>query len=153
MDLIELVLAEHDRQRRGFALTGRSPGARAPDGTVQAIWGGLAVLLDTHAEAEELIFYPRLLDFGKDGEKETKDAVGDHNDIRDAVRAADTYRAATKAWWSCIAEARVANSDHMGEEERGAVGGFPAPRPTGAPPPTRTRVRCPSGVAGLRTPG
>jgi hypothetical protein len=124
VDLIELVLAEHDRQRRGFAVLDEAQAANAPNETLEAIWEKLAVLLDAHAGAEERIFYPRLLDVGDDGENETKDAIGDHNDIRDAVRAAGTHRVGTKVWWSCVADARVANSDHMGEEERGALADF-----------------------------
>ena len=124
MDIIELILADHDRQRRGFALLDEAQGADADNEIVQAIWDGLAVLLDAHADAEEALFYPRLLDIGKEGDEETEDAIGDHNDIRDAVRAAGTHRVGSKVWWSCVADARVANSDHMGEEERGALADF-----------------------------
>ncbi|PZS16998.1 MAG: cation-binding protein [Acidimicrobiales bacterium] len=121
MDITELILVDHDRQRRGFALSDEAQGAKADNETVQAIWDGLAVLLDAHADAEEKFFYPRLLDLGKEGDDETEDAIGDHNDIRDAVRAAGTHRAGSQVWWSCVADARTANSDHMGEEERGAL--------------------------------
>jgi hypothetical protein len=45
----------------------------------------LAILLEAHADAEEKLFSPRLLDVGKEGDEETDDAISDHNDIRDAV--------------------------------------------------------------------
>jgi len=124
MDITELILIDHDRQRRGFALLDEAQGAKADNEAVQAIWDGLAVLLDAHADAEEKLFYPRLLEFGKEGGEETEDAVSDHNDIRDAVRAAGTHRVGSQVWWSCVANARTANSDHMGEEERGALADF-----------------------------
>ncbi len=124
MDITELILADHDRQRRSFALLDEAQAAKADDKTIEKIWDGLAILLDAHADAEEKFFYPRLLDIGKEGDEETDDAIGDHNDIRDAVRAAGRHQVASKAWWSSVADARTANSDHMGEEERGALADF-----------------------------
>ncbi|MGH9073845.1 MAG: hemerythrin domain-containing protein [Acidimicrobiales bacterium] len=124
MDITELILADHHRQRRGFALLDEARAADVGNNVIGEIWGGLANALEAHADAEEELFYPRLLKLGKDGEEETDDAIGDHNDIRDAVRAASTHRVGSPAWWSSVAAARTANSDHMGEEERGALADF-----------------------------
>lgn len=124
MDITELILVDHDRQRRGFALLDEAQAAKADNETIEAIWDGLAVLLDAHADAEEKLFYPRLLDVGKEGNEETDDAISDHNDIRDAVKAAGTHPVGSRPWWASIANARTANSDHMGEEERGALADF-----------------------------
>ncbi len=77
-----------------------------------------------HADAEEALFYPRLLGVGDEAEDETDDAISDHNDIRDAIGRADDEKPGTEGWWSALADARVANSDHMGEEERGALADF-----------------------------
>lgn len=49
---------------------------------------------------------------------ETLDAIGDHNDIRDGVRAANAAAVGTDDWWAGVGSARVANDDHMAEEER-----------------------------------
>ncbi|PZS18181.1 MAG: cation-binding protein [Acidimicrobiales bacterium] len=124
MDITELILVDHDRQRRGFALLDEAQAAKAGNETIGKIWNGLAILLDAHADAEEKFFYPRLLDIGQEGDEETDDAIGDHNDIRDAVRAAGNHPVGSKVWWSSVADARTANSDHMGEEERGALADF-----------------------------
>ncbi len=124
MDITELILVDHDRQRRGFALLDEAQGAKVDNKTIASIWHGLAILLEAHADAEEKLFYPRLLDLGAEGHEETDDAIGDHNDIRDAVRAASTHLVGSRPWWASVADARVANSDHMGEEERGALADF-----------------------------
>ena len=42
--------------------------------------------LEVHAAAEEILFYPRLLKDDPDAADDTKDAIRDHNDIRDGIR-------------------------------------------------------------------
>lgn len=124
VDITELILVDHDRQRRGFALLDEAQAAGADSRVLGAIWDGLAILLEVHADAEEKLFYPRLLDVGREGAEETEDAISDHNDIRDAVRAVGNHRVGTGPWWGSVGDARTANSDHMGEEERGALADF-----------------------------
>lgn len=55
---------------------------------------------------------------------ETKDAVGDHNDIRDAVARAGECTVGTEDWWSAVVDARLTNSDHLAEEEREDLADF-----------------------------
>ena len=55
---------------------------------------------------------------------ETKDAIHDHNQIRDAFRSAGQHPVGSKQWWQWVLGAREANSDHMGEEEREALADF-----------------------------
>src|SRR6202011_493287 len=75
-------------------------------------------------------FYPALLRLGKgpDGkssaEDETKDAIHDHNEIRDAVEAVRAHAVGTNSWYEAIAAANKANSDHMAEEEREGLTDF-----------------------------
>ena len=127
MDVTELILRDHDEQRRMFALLdelGEEPARLAP------VWARLAVLLEVHADAEERLFYPRLLRAGQgeggadSPEEETEDAVRDHNEIRDAIRGAARHPAGSAGWWECVTAARRANDDHMGEEEREALADF-----------------------------
>ena len=54
------------------------------------MWTRLSAMLEVHAQAEELYFYPELLKLGErrhedEEAEETKDAIGDHNDIRDGI--------------------------------------------------------------------
>ncbi len=128
MDITELILFQHHEQRRTFALLDEIP--RDDVAALTAIWGRLEVLLEVHAEAEERFFYPRLLELGRgaadaDGvSEEVEDAVKDHNEIRDAVRQVAGHEAGSDAWWQAVIDARVANSDHMAEEERQDLADF-----------------------------
>ncbi|GAB3698996.1 hemerythrin domain-containing protein [Mariniluteicoccus flavus] len=124
MDITEIILDQHDQQRRLFAQIEEWP----KDDTegLAALWKRLAIFLETHAEGEERYFYPHLLKKGKgaadadDGtvEGEVEDAIDDHNDIRDAVKRANAAKTGSDEWWKAVTDADVANSNHMGEEER-----------------------------------
>lgn len=128
MDITELILHQHHEQRRAFALLGEVP--RDDAVTLGAIWSRLAVALEVHAEAEEKFLYPRLLKVGVGGgdadsaEEETEDAIGDHNEIRDAISETNRHQPGSDAWWKGALEANVANSDHMAEEERQVLPDF-----------------------------
>ncbi|MEU2347799.1 hemerythrin domain-containing protein [Modestobacter sp. NPDC049651] len=121
MDITEIILEQHHQQRRMFAYLDEMP--RGDNEALGAMWDRLAAFLEVHAEGEERYFYPRVLQLGKgnpDGDvhDEVEDAVSDHNEIRDAVRAAGEHQVGTDEWWTAVWEARKANDDHMGEEER-----------------------------------
>jgi hypothetical protein len=127
MDVTDLILSDHHEQRRMFALldeVGNDPGQLAP------VWNRLSVLLEVHADAEERLFYPRLLSVGEgadgaDGaDDEAKDAIRDHNDIRDGIRSASQHPVGSGDWWQAVIRTRMANSDHMAEEEREALADF-----------------------------
>lgn len=122
MDITQLILDDHDEQRRLFAIIEQI----APDDTksLAAVWKRLATFLEVHAETEEKLFYPALLQVGRkagetgDVENETLDAIKDHNEIRDAVAAVAKHDVGSKSWFDAVAAANKANSDHMAEEER-----------------------------------
>lgn len=125
IDITDLILTEHDTFRRGFAALdkvlgpGVDPAARPRH--LAELWGHLAAHLDRHAAAEEEVVFPALLRHGTDAEHETLDAVGDHNDIRDAVRDAARHPAGSEEWWKAVERARAENSHHMAEEEDEAL--------------------------------
>ncbi|MEO7193772.1 MAG: hemerythrin domain-containing protein [Pseudonocardiaceae bacterium] len=119
-DITQLILDDHETFRREFA---------ALDGTdepkrLREIWEPLAALLETHAAAEEAIFYPQLLRRGDDAEAETLDAIGDHNDIRDGIREASQHPIGTVPWWDAVRQTKAANDEHMTEEEDDALADF-----------------------------
>ena len=122
MDVTQIILHDHAEQRRLFAALSEID----PDETeaLSAIWGRLKNLLDSHAEAEERFFYPALLKKGHGAadadtaEEATRDAIDDHNEIRDTGEAVETYKVGTPEWFKAVVECETANSDHMSEEER-----------------------------------
>ena len=125
-DICDLILQQHHDMRRRFAELDDYLAAAHPDtGALSRVWEALHRLLDAHAEAEELLFYPLLLGSALDAEAEAeadaRDAIGDHNQIRDAGAAAARCALASPQWWSAVLEAREHNSKHMAEEERGAL--------------------------------
>ncbi len=128
MDITEVISHQHDEQRRMFAMLEEWP--RDDHEGLAAVWQRLAILLETHAEAEERFFYPELLRLGTGGadaesvEEEVEDAVKDHNEIRAAIRKVARCRTGSTAWWTAVVDANVHNSDHMGEEERQDLADF-----------------------------
>jgi Hemerythrin HHE cation binding domain len=122
-DVTRLILTDHETLRRHFADLDDAQ-ASGEVSAIEAAWKPLADLLDLHAESEEVVFYPKLLEVGDRAEDETEDAIDDHNKIRDAVRDASQREVATDDWWEAVRRARTENSKHIAEEEREALSDF-----------------------------
>lgn len=123
-DITELILADHHIFRRGFITLDDLSVRNDPD-ELSSAWRPLADLLEVHAAAEEEIFYPRLLrQEGTAAEEDTVDAIGDHNEIRDAVRDAARFPVGSDQWWDAVRQARLANDEHLAEEERDPIANF-----------------------------
>jgi hypothetical protein len=123
-DIIELIFTDHETFRRGFAELDELSARNDPDELARA-WEPLAALLDVHAVAEEEIFYPQLLRKGEDDPtEETLDAIGDHNDIRDGIREARRHPVGSEEWWAGVHATRLANDEHLAEEEREGLADF-----------------------------
>ncbi|HVU28820.1 MAG TPA: hemerythrin domain-containing protein [Sphingomicrobium sp.] len=127
MDITSLIADDHGEQRRLFALI-EELGTYDMD-ALRAVWTRLRVLLDTHALAEERFFYPELLRLGRGADnqtpsEETRDAIEDHNEIRDAASEVDRHEVGSRAWFDAVAAANRVNSDHMAEEERQGLADF-----------------------------
>ena len=128
MDITRVITDDHAEQRRLFAALGEI--GIADTAALTAVWGRLKALLDSHAEAEERFFYPELLKLGtgaadaKSAKDETKDAITDHNEIRDSGEAVEKHPVGSKEWFAAIDACNVANGDHMAEEERQGLADF-----------------------------
>lgn len=128
MDITEIILDEHHKQRRLFGFIQEID--REDRDALESIWCYLKRFLEVHAEAEELFFYPQLLSEGsgagdaKSETEETCDAIRDHNKIRDAAKAVDRHEVGSDAWFEAVAKADLENSEHMSEEERQALADF-----------------------------
>ncbi len=128
MDITQLILDDHHEQRKMFALLDEVH--RDDTESLEAIWSRLRILLEVHAEAEEQLFYPKLLEVGdgatdaSDAEEETEDAISDHNDIRKGIAEVERHDVGSPGWWQGVANTREENSNHMAEEERQALADF-----------------------------
>lgn len=120
LDITSLIMDDHEWFRRQFARLDDASGTAE----LAIVWEPLAVRLDTHAQAEETIFYPALLKKGGDGHDETEDAVRDHNKIRDAVAEAGMHLVGSTPWLDAVGRARTENTEHLGEEEDEALPDF-----------------------------
>jgi hypothetical protein len=127
VDITQLIAEDHTEQRRLFALIEElGPGDKD---ALLPVWTRLRVLLDTHAFAEERFFYPELLKLGRGADnespaEETRDAIKDHNEIRDTASEVDRHEVGSPDWFEAVAAANRANSDHMAEEERQGLTDF-----------------------------
>jgi hypothetical protein len=128
VDITQLILDDHHEQRRLFAILEQIDSSDSA--ALADIWGRLSVFLELHAEAEEEIFYPELLALAissrplASAEPETLDAIGDHNEIRDAIAAVAGHQVGSQGWRDAIAAVNRANGDHMAEEEREGLTDF-----------------------------
>ena len=113
LDITSLIMDDHEWFRRQFARLDDASGVDE----LTAIWEPLAQRLDTHAQAEETVFYPALLKKGDDADDETDDAIRDHNKIREAVADAQRHEVGTDEWFEAVGRARSENTEHLGEEE------------------------------------
>jgi hypothetical protein len=114
-DVIRLILDDHEWFRSRFA---RLEELRDDPQAANEVWLGLSARLEVHASAEEEHFYPALLQHVEGSEDETKDAIGDHDEIRDGIRRAEAAEVGSDEWWAGIQDAREANDEHLAEEER-----------------------------------
>ncbi len=128
MDITRLILDDHQEQRRLFAIIDEL--TQADVDALSAVWARLRALLDTHAEAEERFFYPELLKIGRgaadsgSAADETRDAIRDHNEIRDTAAEVDRHTVGSSDWFAAVAAVNKANGDHMAEEERQGLSDF-----------------------------
>jgi hypothetical protein len=114
----DIIRMDHIWFRSQFAAL---EAARGDDATLSPIWAVLSARLEVHAAAEETLFYPRLLKDDADSVDDTKDAIKDHNEIRDGIREAEQHAIGDDAWWDAVKTTDDANTEHMDEEEKGPL--------------------------------
>ncbi len=119
-DIVALILSEHDAFRRSFVALEEMTDA----GEQKAAWTELSERLEVHAAGEEQVFYPQLLTEVDDSEGDTKHAVKDHNEIRDACRAVDQHEVGTDDWTAAVQNTREVTVEHLEEEEHDVLPPF-----------------------------
>src|SRR5215831_2744596 len=140
-DITDLIRADHDWFRERFAkldsLRRRTP---VDNSALEGVWRPLADKLDVHAYIEEKIFYPQLLKRGADDpEGETLDAIGDHNDIRDAVRQANAATVNSPEWSPPPGKGRSSSPDASHSRTNAALMPRFPPCPSGSVGAARSR--------------
>lgn len=113
LDIVALVLAEHEAIRRDFAALDEADADQ-----LGVTWDELAARLEVHASAEEEMLYPELLAVADEGHDETDDAIRDHNEIRDTAHAVAAHEVGSDEWWTAVRRCQEANEHHLSEEER-----------------------------------
>lgn len=125
-DVIQLIQADHQRictlldaleDLRRY----RAAGVMV---SLARTWAQLRGLLDLHTEAEEEICF--IIPFGPGAEAATqmREAIADHEDIREAVREADLQPLGSAAWWRPVTAIRPLASLHIVCQEQGPLAAF-----------------------------
>jgi hypothetical protein len=112
LDIVALVLAEHEAIRRDFSALDDADAAE-----LGGKWEELAARLEVHASAEEELLYPELLAVADEDHDETDDAIRDHNAIRDTAHAVAGHEVGSDDWWAAVRSCQEANEHHLSEEE------------------------------------
>jgi hypothetical protein len=122
-DIIDIVLADHERIRKLFAEL--SPRRPDPDGkyrqVLSLLWDITAALLELHTQAEEEIWFPALTRYGPPAAGAVQAAVADDEDIREAIREAGLHAVGTEAWWRGVDAARRASTAHISNQQAGLL--------------------------------
>lgn len=133
-DIIELVLADHDRIRRlmgaldNAARYGELGGA---GWVVTQAWHRLAGLLEVHTAAEAEIWYPAVSRLELPAGAGLREAVAGHDRIRAALQQVSRLDIGSGAWWSAVTVLLRECSGHLDGFESRAVsdlGGQLTPR-------------------------
>lgn len=120
-DVIALIMADHRRIRRfREVLDDAARGGPAPgSGWMLAhVWERVTDLLGSHTRAEEEICYLPMFGPGSRLGKCRRDAVADHDDIREAIEEALLQPVGSALWWNAARAALAASVDHLNREER-----------------------------------
>jgi len=115
------IREEHEWFRHQFAAL---EAAKHDLPALKDLWATLSARLEVHAAAEEALFYPRLLEDVADADDDTEDAIRDHNEIRDGIRAAEEHETGDAGWWEGVRATGSANTEHITEEEEGPLPDF-----------------------------
>lgn len=112
-DIVDLITADHEEQRRRFAHIESVTDPTA----IRRQWTPLCTLLELHAAAEEESLYERVARI-PDGGEQARDGVHEHNEIRNAIGEAGEHEPGSELFLLAVRQAKAANDHHMAEEEK-----------------------------------
>jgi hypothetical protein len=120
-DVIELIMADHRRIRRFREVLDdavRGGPASGSGWMLAHVWERVTDLLDSHTQAEEEICYLSMFGPGSRLGEWRRDAVADHDDIREAIEEALLQPVGSALWWTAARAALAVSADHLDREER-----------------------------------
>lgn len=123
-DIAELIMADHRRIRRlreALEDAVRCSGGSGPDWVLAHSWQRLAGLLEAHARAEEEVCYLPMFGCGPHAAQQWREAIADHDDIREAVSEASLQPVGSALWWRAVRGALATTAGHLDREECGVL--------------------------------
>ncbi len=120
-DIIELITADHrriGRLRDALHDAARLGGDSGSGWILAHVWQRLSDLLEAHTQAEEEICYLPMFGPGPQAAERMREAVSDHDDLREAIREACLQPVGSALWWGAVRVALAASGEHIDREER-----------------------------------
>jgi hemerythrin superfamily protein len=111
-DIIDLVLQDHHAVEELF---GRLQAATGADAEAE-LFEQVKKDLECHAWAEEKVLYPRVRKDAPEGKEEVKDALEEHDQIRQALKEVEEHEAGTELTLA-VAQLVTTTKHHVGVEE------------------------------------
>lgn len=127
-DIVELIMADHRRIRRlrgAVQDAARFDGDAGPGWILSHTWQRFTGLLVAHFEAEEEICYLPMFGPGPQAAGRRRDAVADHDDIRETIREASLHRAGSARWPRAAVAVLARSAEHLDREECGVLAECP----------------------------
>jgi hemerythrin superfamily protein len=112
-DIIDLVLQDHHAVEELF---GRLQAATGADAQAE-LFEQVKKDLERHAWAEEKVLYPRVRKDAPEGKGEVKDALEEHDQIRQALKEVEEHEAGTELFTQAVAQLIATTKHHVGVEE------------------------------------
>jgi hemerythrin superfamily protein len=112
-DIVELVLEDHHTVA---ALFDKLQAATSADDQI-ALYAQVKDALERHASAEEKVLYPRVRKEVPDGKEESKDAIEEHDQIRESLKEVEEHDAGTELFTLAVAQLVATTKHHVGVEE------------------------------------
>jgi hypothetical protein len=125
-DIIELILADHQRVRRleiGLRDAARRCGAE-PSWVLPHVWDRLADLIEEHTAAEEEICWLTMFGAGPTAAARVRQMTATGEDIREAIAESRLQPAGSACWWMAVNHALRNWTVQAGHEETVILTGF-----------------------------
>lgn len=112
-DIIELVQKDHHAVAELFDKLQAATGADDQ----RRLFAQVKEELERHASAEEKVLYPRVRKDAAKGPEEVKDAVEEHDQIRESLKEVEEHEPGTELFTLAVAQLVATTKHHVGVEE------------------------------------